>query len=77
MDKQLHMAAGQGTGTPLGDDSALDPVCGMTVDKVSASARELIAAHDGITYYFCGRGCKLEFGDDPGTYLDPAYVPAM
>ncbi len=56
---------------------ALDPVCGMTVDKVTAAARELIVEHDGATHYFCGKGCKLEFGEDPGRFLDPSYVPAM
>ena len=76
MDKDLHMAAGQGAAA-IGEDAALDPVCGMTVGKATAIARELIAEHEGTTYYFCGRGCKLEFGDDPGRFLDPAYVPSM
>ena len=57
--------------------SATDPVCGMTVDIVTATARDLSTQHEGTTYYFCGRGCKLEFGDDPGKYLDPSYVPSM
>ena len=65
------------TAARAGPDSATDPVCGMTVDIVSATARDLVAEHDGTTYYFCGKGCKLEFGDDPGRYLDPAYVPSM
>lgn len=76
MDKHLDMAPGHGS-TPMGDDAALDPVCGMTVDKATATARDLVAEHDGMTYYFCGRGCKLEFGDDPGRFLDPAYTPSM
>jgi YHS domain-containing protein len=33
--------------------------------------------HEGTTYYFCGRGCKLDFGEDPGRYLDATYVPSM
>jgi YHS domain-containing protein len=57
--------------------SAIDPVCGMTVDTVAATTKDLTAEHGGVTYYFCGRGCKLEFGDDPGRYLDPSYVPSM
>ncbi|MEO8469921.1 MAG: YHS domain-containing protein [Chloroflexota bacterium] len=76
MDKHLNMAHGHDQ-APVSDDAGLDPVCGMTVDKASASARELVAEHEGITYYFCGRGCKLEFGDDPGRFLDPSYIPAM
>ena len=57
--------------------SAIDPVCGMTVDIVTATAKDLTAEHEGKAYYFCGRGCKLEFGDDPGRYLDSSYVPSM
>lgn len=57
--------------------SAKDPVCGMTVDIATATAGDLVARHEGTTYYFCGRGCKLEFGEDPGRYLDPSYVPSM
>jgi YHS domain-containing protein len=56
------------------DSVAIDPVCGMDVD--TADARHT-AAFQGTTYYFCGRGCKLEFEDDPEHFLDPGYVPAM
>lgn len=51
--------------------TAIDPVCGMTVDTAQASAAGLTAAHDGLTYYFCGRGCKLEFEDEPARYVSP------
>lgn len=57
--------------------SAIDPVCGMTVERVAATAKELHLEHEGNDYYFCGRGCKLEFGDEPAKYLDPAYSPSM
>jgi len=78
MDQQLPMAEGGHHQSDLaGPDSAIDPVCGMTVDIVTATARDLVLEHEGTTYYFCGRGCKLEFGDDPGKYLDPTYVPSM
>ena len=76
MDKHLNMAPGHDQ-TPLGDDAAVDPVCDMTVDKAGATGRDLVAEHEGMTYYFCGRGCKLEFGDEPGRFLDPSYIPAM
>ena len=33
--------------------------------------------YDGREYVFCGKGCLLEFGDDPEKYLDPAYTPSM
>ena len=51
---------------------AIDPVCGMEVDTETAP---LTSEHDGPTYYFCGKGCKLDFDEDPDTYLDPAYPP--
>jgi YHS domain-containing protein len=57
--------------------NAIDPVCGMTVDPAKARTAGLVAEHDGKTYYFCGKGFKLDFGDDPGHYLDPDYRPSM
>ena len=54
-----------------------DPVCGMTVEIESARAKGLATVHDGVEYVFCGKGCYLEFGDDPETFLDPAFVPSM
>ena len=54
-----------------------DPVCGMTVDPETAEAASLSTEHDGQIYYFCGKGCLLEFRDDPEKYLDPNYTPSM
>jgi Cu+-exporting ATPase len=54
-----------------------DPVCGMSVEPAQAQAKGLVAEHAGVTYYFCGRGCMLEFRDDPDHYLDPNYSPSM
>ena len=56
---------------------AIDPVCGMTVDMADARARGLQAIHQNVDYYFCGKGCKLDFGEDPERYLDPSYTPSM
>ena len=52
--------------------TAVDPVCGMQVDTAAA---RWTYEHEGITYYFCGKGCMLEFRDDPAKYLDPGYTP--
>lgn len=57
--------------------SVVDPVCGMNVDIAKARASGLIAEHLGVEYGFCGKGCKLEFGDDPERFLDASYVPSM
>ena len=57
--------------------SAIDPVCGMTVDPGVALARGLQATAGGVEYFFCGRGCRLDFEEDPARFLDPAYRPSM
>ena len=54
-----------------------DPVCGMRVDLEAARARGLTLTHDGRDYVFCGKGCLLEFRDDPDTHLDPRHLPTM
>jgi YHS domain-containing protein len=59
------------------DTEPRDPVCGMSVDPLRAEANGLVAEHNGVTYVFCGRGCLLDFRDDPDHYLDPGYVPHM
>ena len=54
-----------------------DPVCGMTVDPASARQKGLAHEHGGREFLFCGKGCLLEFRDDPSRFLDPAYQPSM
>jgi len=46
---------------------AIDPVCGMTVEI--QGARET-AVHDGVTYYFCGPGCRRRFEENAALYLE-------
>ena len=68
----------QGDAESAHDASAvIDPVCGMTVDPETARAKGLHSSLNGADYFFCGKGCKLEFDDDPEQYLDPNYVPSM
>jgi YHS domain-containing protein len=52
----------------------IDPVCGMEVDTTTS---DLSYEYQGKTYWFCGRGCLLEFKDDPEKYLDPEHRPSM
>jgi YHS domain-containing protein len=47
-------------------DTAIDPVCGMTVVKANARATY---EYKGTTYYFCNPGCKDAFAKDPEKYL--------
>ena len=51
-----------------------DPVCGMDVDT---TATDLKLEHEGTTYWFCGKGCLLEFRDDPARFLDPDDRPSI
>jgi len=46
--------------------SAVDPVCGMSVDIATA---ELRSQHGGKTYYFCCAGCQHAFEKAPEQYL--------
>ena len=55
--------------------TAVDPVCGMQVNPEIATAQGLSSEHDGQTYFFCGKGCKLDFDEDPARYFDPGYAP--
>ncbi len=47
-------------------EMALDPVCGMSVDRESAPAQTVV---DGRTLYFCARGCRDEFLSSPERFL--------
>jgi xanthine dehydrogenase accessory factor len=46
--------------------SAIDPVCGMSVD---AGIAEYKTEHAGKTYYFCCAGCQHAFEKTPQRYL--------
>ncbi len=46
--------------------SAIDPVCGMTVDPATAAGSSV---RDGVTYYFCNPHCLEKFQGDPQRYL--------
>ena len=49
----------------------------MSVEPAVATEKGLHRRHEGVDYYFCGKGCYLEFRDDPARYLEPSYVPSM
>ena len=47
---------------------AVDPVCGMSVERSKA----VTAERDGATVYFCSRGCRAEFlGELPAANAEP------
>jgi len=48
-----------------------DPVCGMEVHETEAPAK---TQYNGITYYFCSRGCLGAFEDNPKQWVFEAAV---
>jgi Cu+-exporting ATPase len=48
--------------------SAIDPVCGMRVDPVTAKHR---TNHNGQDYFFCSDRCHQRFEAEPEKYLAP------
>jgi xanthine dehydrogenase accessory factor len=55
--------AGAATSTST---TAIDPVCGMTVD---VEPRNRPFQYHGETYYFCCAGCREAFERDPGAFV--------
>jgi len=53
---------------------AVDPVCSMAVDPLTASHK---TEFSGSTYYFCSAGCRSKFLADPGKYLKPQPAKAQ
>ncbi|HJP71880.1 MAG TPA: YHS domain-containing protein [Candidatus Limnocylindria bacterium] len=56
---------------------AKDPVCGMDVNPEIAEAQGLATDYRGETYFFCGKGCKLDFVDEPAKFFEAGYQPHM
>ena len=50
----------------MSTETVHDPVCHMdiTIDSAAGSSQ-----HQGQTYYFCARGCKLDFDENPDAVL--------
>ncbi len=47
-------------------ETAIDPVCKMTVEKEHADA---VSEYRGEKYYFCARHCKKEFDKNPAAFV--------
>ena len=56
-----------------GTKTAIDPVCGMSVDPATTAHR---ATHEHTDYLFCSAGCLTKFIASPQTYLGPKSEPA-
>ncbi len=60
--------------TPPGEPAtAVDPVCGMTVDRATAAAHRVV---DGQEFWFCNPGCAEAFDADPSYRGAGPAVPA-
>ena len=55
-----------------GDQTVIDPVCGMTVDPKTTAHH---ATHAGRDYHFCSAGCRAKFAANPETYLSADRAP--
>jgi xanthine dehydrogenase accessory factor len=62
----LRPSGGAAAGASQPAAAVTDPVCGMTVTPGPAAHP---VRHDGVTYYFCGAGCRQSFENDPAVYL--------
>jgi xanthine dehydrogenase accessory factor len=58
ISEELNVAVGAAT-------SAIDPVCGMTVEIATA---RYTAEREGQRFYFCCAGCKRSFEQEPEKY---------
>jgi YHS domain-containing protein len=54
------------------ENCAMDPVCGMKVNKAEAAAR---AVYRGADYYFCVEACRERFLADPERYATGGVQP--
>ncbi len=50
---------------PATAGAVIDPVCGMTVELDGARTKGLHSNYKDTDYFFCGKGCKLDFDDEP------------
>jgi len=49
---------------------AVDPMCGMPVDKSKAKAYGLTVDHEGKSRHFCAEQCRKRFETFPGHYTE-------
>ena len=56
---------------PQQPNTAIDPICGMTVAAVETS---LHLDHDGTRYYFCGPGCLRAFSANPSAMTEVGHA---
>lgn len=64
---EIGSAPAQSKGDEMANETtAIDPVCGMSVDTATTEYRSF---RDGKAYYFCSAGCKERFDREPAKYV--------
>jgi Cu+-exporting ATPase len=63
-----HAPTAPATNTATAPGTAIDPVCGMTVQLATAKHH---LEHGGQMFHFCSARCHDKFSADPATYLRP------
>ena len=66
IDELSWGAPARGEAAPPEPETAIDPICHMTVEIAGALHTH---EHAGRTYYFCCGGCLSRFAADPDAYL--------
>ena len=67
LGRELESVAQTSAATPSPvATTAIDSVCGMTVEIATARHRAVV---EGVMYYFCGAGCRARFLEHPQTFL--------
>ncbi len=67
MEPNLKLAVVDAASSATNTEKAIDPVCGMSVNRATAKH---IVERAGMTYYFCCAGCATKFKADPAKYLN-------
>src|SRR5215472_12794873 len=62
----MHAQAHENTQARGRGCSAIDPVCGMTVDPHTTAHRH---SEGGQDHFFCSAGCRTKFAADPTKFL--------
>ena len=65
--EEAHRGRGGGMSQ---EATAIDPICGMTVETATAEYRSF---QKGNAYYFCSKGCKEEFDQDPQKHINASH----
>jgi Ala-tRNA(Pro) deacylase len=61
-----EFATGPSPSVPARLTTFIDPVCGVEIDEHAASGW---SEHRGERFYFCSQVCKMEFDDNPFSYI--------